>query len=144
MMPVSKFACALVLAGGLTTPAFAQTNATPTPGSTGDQSNASGQSALSNDQSSDQNPIYNGNSNGQAAMHIGSALRAELTKAGYTDINIMPTSFMVRAKDSQGNPVMMVISPDSVTAIQQENADTHTANTATHNATGATPGATNP
>jgi hypothetical protein len=53
-------------------------------------------------------------------MHIGSALRAELTKAGYTDINIMPTSFMVRAKDSQGNPVMMVISPDSVTAIQQE------------------------
>jgi hypothetical protein len=119
MMPVSKFACALVLAGGLTTPAFAQ-NATPTPGSTGDQSNASGQSALSNGQSSDQSPIYNGNSNGQAAMHIGSALRAELTKAGYTDINIMPTSFMVRAKDSQGNPVMMVISPDSVTAIQQE------------------------
>jgi hypothetical protein len=117
MMPVSKFACALVLAGGLTTPAFAQTNATPT---TGDQSDASGQSALSNDQSSDQSPIYNGNSNGQAAMHIGSALRAELTKAGYTDINIMPTSFMVRAKDSQGNPVMMVISPDSVTAIQQE------------------------
>ena len=81
MMPVSKFACALVLAGGLATPAFAQ-NATPTPGSTGDQSNASGQSALSNDQSSDQSPIYNGNSNGQAAMHIGSALRAELTKAG--------------------------------------------------------------
>jgi hypothetical protein len=141
MMPVSKFACALVLTGGLTTPAFAQTNATPTPGSTGDQGNASGQSAVSNDQSS---PIYNGNSNGQAAMHIGSALRAELTKAGYTDINIMPTSFMVRAKDSQGNPVMMVISPDSVTAIQQENADPNTANTATHNATGATPGATNP
>ena len=138
MTPVSKFACALVLAGGLTTPAFAQTNTTP--GSTGDQSNASGQSALSNDQSSDQNPIYNGNSNGQAAMHIGSALRAELTKAGYSDINIMPTSFMVRAKDSQGNPVMMVISPDSVTAIEQESADAN----ATHNATGATPGATNP
>ena len=138
MTPVSKFACALVLAGGLTTPAFAQTNTTP--GSTGDQSNASGQSALSNDQSSDQNPIYNGNSNGQAAMHIGSALRAELTKAGYSDINIMPTSFMVRAKDSQGNPVMMVISPNSVTAIEQESADAN----ATHNATGATPGATNP
>jgi hypothetical protein len=81
---------------------------------------------LSNDQSSDQSPIYNGNSNGQAAMHIGSALRAELTK------------------DSQGNPVMMVISPDPVAAIQQENVDTNTGSTATHNATGATPGATNP
>ena len=77
-------------------------------------------------------------------MHIGSALRAELTKAGYTDINIMPTSFMVRAKDSQGNPVMMVISPDSVTAIELENADANTANTATHNTTGVTPGATKP
>jgi hypothetical protein len=92
MMPVSRFACALVLAGGLTTPAFAQTNATPTPGSTGDQSDASGQSALSNDQSSDQSPIYNGNSNGQAAMHICSALRGELTKAGYTDMAVVRRS----------------------------------------------------
>ena len=61
MMTVSKFACALVLAGGLTTPAFAQTNASLTPGSTGAQSNAIAQSVLSNDQSSDQSPIYNGN-----------------------------------------------------------------------------------
>ena len=47
----------------------------------------------------DQSAIYNGNSSGDAAMHIGRVLRAELTKAGYTDINILPTSFMVRAKD---------------------------------------------
>jgi hypothetical protein len=143
MTSVSKFACALVLAGGLATPAFAQTNGTPTPGSTGDQSEANGQNTVSNDQNTmntDQGAIYNGNSNGDAAMHIGRVLRAELTKAGYTDINIMPTSFMVRAKDSQGNPVMMAISPDSVTAIMQENANANT----NRNAAGATPGATNP
>lgn len=138
MTSVSKIACAFLLAGGLTMPALAQTNGTPTPGSTGGQSEANGQNAAATN--TDQNAIYNGNSNGQAAMHIGDALRADLTKAGYTDINIMPTSFMVRAKDSQGNPVMMAISPDSVTAIMQEDAEANT----NRNATGAAPGATNP
>ena len=49
MTSVSKLACALVLAGGLATPAFAQTNGTPTPGSPGDQSEANGQNAVSPD-----------------------------------------------------------------------------------------------
>jgi hypothetical protein len=32
----------------------------------------------------------------------------------------MPSSFLVRAKDSQGNPVMMVINPDSFTEMTQQ------------------------
>ena len=36
-----------------------------------------------------------------------------LQKSGYTDIRVAPTSFMVRAKDQDGNPVVMSISPDS-------------------------------
>lgn len=44
-------------------------------------------------------------------------VRDNLTKAGFTDIKIMPTSFMVRAKDQSGNPVMMVINPDSFTEV---------------------------
>ena len=43
---------------------------------------------------------------------ISQRLRDDLAKAGFTDITIMPSSFLVRAKDSQGNPVMMVINPD--------------------------------
>ncbi len=31
----------------------------------------------------------------------------------------MPSSFLVRAKDKSGNPVMMVINPDSVTAVTE-------------------------
>jgi hypothetical protein len=119
MTSVSKFACALVLTCGLAIPAFAQNAA-----------------------NTDQSEVYNGNSNGDAAMHIGQALRAELTKSGFSNINIVPTSFMVRAKDSQGNPVMMVVSPDSVTAIMQENAEA--SNTTDHNATGVTRGQKNP
>lgn len=131
MTTASKFACALALAFGLATPAFAQTNGTPT--------QANGQNAMSNDQNAtnaDQSAVYQGNSNGDAAMHIGRALRAELAKSGFSNINIVPTSFMVRATDSQGNPVMMVVSPDSVTAIMQESEGANTANTMNHNATG--------
>jgi hypothetical protein len=53
--------------------------------------------------------------------HMTQRLRDDLSKAGFTDIKIMPSSFLVRAKDSQGNPVMMVINPDSVTEVTEEN-----------------------
>jgi hypothetical protein len=51
--------------------------------------------------------------------HLNQKLRDDLAKAGFTDITIMPASFLIRAKDSQGNPVMMVINPDSVTEVME-------------------------
>jgi hypothetical protein len=33
----------------------------------------------------------------------------------------MPESFLVRAKDKRGNPVMMLVNPDSITAVTEEN-----------------------
>lgn len=45
------------------------------------------------------------------------ALKHDLTQAGFTDIQVMPSSFLVRAKDKTGHPIMMVINPDSVTEI---------------------------
>jgi hypothetical protein len=56
----------------------------------------------------------------QAPAHLSQKLRDDLTKAGFTDINIMPSSFVVRAKDSQGKPVMMVINPDSLTKVTEQ------------------------
>ncbi|HEY1782214.1 MAG TPA: hypothetical protein VGG79_17600 [Roseiarcus sp.] len=50
---------------------------------------------------------------------LSSKLRDDLTKAGFTDIKIMPSSFLVRAKDSQGNPVMMVVNPDSLAEVAE-------------------------
>jgi hypothetical protein len=60
--------------------------------------------------------------NGQAPAHISQRLRNDLSKAGFTDIKIMPSSFLVRAKDSEGNPVMMVINPDSVAEVTEQTA----------------------
>jgi hypothetical protein len=42
-----------------------------------------------------------------------------LQAAGFTNIQVMPSSFLVRANDQDGNPVMMVVNPDSVTAITE-------------------------
>ena len=51
--------------------------------------------------------------------HMSHKLHDDLTKAGFTDITIMPASLIVRAKDAQGNSVMMVINPDSLTDVAE-------------------------
>jgi hypothetical protein len=126
-----KLSSALVLAGALATPAFAasgDTNNEPTTGAAGTNSN----------------PSMTAAPNG-AGMHVAQKMRDDLSRAGFTDIRIMPSSFLVRAKDSSGNPVMMVINPDSITAITEDNGGTNAANAGNHssgtaNSAGATPG----
>ena len=44
----------------------------------------------------------------QSAAQIEQNLRQDFSKAGYTDINIVPGSFMVHGKDSKGFPTEMV------------------------------------
>jgi hypothetical protein len=51
---------------------------------------------------------------------IRQEVRANLQQAGFTDIKVMPDSFFVRAKDKSGNPVAMIINPDSVTEVVDE------------------------
>lgn len=59
-------------------------------------------------------------------QHLGADLRNMLQKSGYTDIRVAPTSFMVRAKDSDGNPVVMSVSPDSFTELTGVNTTNET------------------
>lgn len=155
MTALTKLAFACVLAGGLAAPALAApgdagsgptTGATPTndagSGPTQGAANLPGKTTgAMNDQNS-------GATNGQhaGAMGIVQKMREDLSKAGYTDIQIMPSSFVVRGKDSSGNPVMMVVNPDSVTAITEEDSSAKSANNSSHmggtasNSAGSTPG----
>ncbi len=48
---------------------------------------------------------------------IEQQLHQDLSKAGYTDIKIMPGSFLVQAKDKQGSETEMMISPHSMTEV---------------------------
>ncbi len=100
MTPISKTLCAVLLSCGFAGSAVAATD-TPQTGSTNNQS---------------------ATSNTQAPAHVSQKLRNDLTKAGFSDITIMPSSFLVRAKDSDGNPVMMVINPDFITAVTAQTA----------------------
>ena len=59
------------------------------------------------------------NMNNQANMNIRQHVKQDLEQAGFTNVQVMPESFLVRAKDKQGRPVMMVINPDSITAITE-------------------------
>ena len=54
-----------------------------------------------------------------ATTSIRKQIQDQLSKAGYTGVDITPSSFLVRAKDRQGNPVEMVVGPDSVTEITE-------------------------
>jgi hypothetical protein len=50
---------------------------------------------------------------------VAAQIRKNLESAGFKNIKLMPSSFLVRAEDKDGNPVMMVINPDSVTAVSE-------------------------
>ena len=143
MTPLSKFTCAVALASALAFPAFA---ASTDAGGSATGANATNDASAATTKGAAPNGAMNGagtgSMNGQSsssgAMHIAQKMRDDLTKAGFTDIHIMPSSFLVRAKDSSGNPVMMVVNPDSITAITEESS----ASTAGHNSGASNNGAT--
>ena len=87
-----------------------------------------------NNQSPGNTPAANQTTSNQTAsgQRLGSNLRGMLQKSGYTDIRVAPTSFMVHAKDSDGNPVVMSVSPDSFTEVTDiNNTNGNTANGST-------------
>jgi hypothetical protein len=53
----------------------------------------------------------------QGSVPMQQRVQQDLEQEGFTDVRIMVSSFLVRARDRHGNPVMMVINPDSVTAV---------------------------
>ena len=52
-------------------------------------------------------------------VNMSQQIQDQLTKDGYSTITVMPSSFFVRAKDKAGNPVAMVIGPDSFTEVTE-------------------------
>ena len=54
----------------------------------------------------------------ESLQTIQESLRSDLERAGFTDIQLVPSSFLVRAKDPDGNPVTLVLTPESFTAVE--------------------------
>jgi hypothetical protein len=72
------------------------------------------------------------------ASHIGQSLRQDLTKAGFTDIRIAPEAYIVHAKNSSGDPVLMRIGPDAVTELTEVPTGANHAANSTQKETGTT------
>jgi hypothetical protein len=49
-------------------------------------------------------------------------LSDNLTKAGYTDVKVVPEAFLVEAKNKAGERVVMFLSPDSTTVFTAQDA----------------------
>jgi hypothetical protein len=90
-------------------------------------------------QAASQSAKMTGQEQSQTQPHNTQSMRQQvqdnLQKAGFTDIKVMPESFLVRAKDKDGNPIMMVINPDSVTALTEYNGKSSTDGSASSNGT---------
>ena len=48
---------------------------------------------------------------------LSADMEASLRKAGFTDLQVLPDSILVRGKDKSGNPVAMVLNPSSMTEV---------------------------
>jgi hypothetical protein len=57
--------------------------------------------------------------NTQAPENLPLELRQKLTSAGFSDVKVVPSSFVVSAKDRNGHPVMMHITPHSMTLMTE-------------------------
>jgi PRC-barrel domain len=44
-----------------------------------------------------------------------------LKQSGFTDVKVVPDSFLVQAKDKSGNPMTMFIGPNSITEVSEMN-----------------------
>ncbi len=97
---------------------------TQRPGISGGKSGAnSGWNSSSNSQSEGSQDLSNNNHTWQdqnttgQSSNVRQRIYQDLSQAGFTDIHMMPRAFVVHAKDRDGNPVAMVITPNSMTAL---------------------------
>ena len=58
---------------------------------------------------------YTTNAKGSLRVQV----RDMMQKAGFTDIHVMTGSLLIRAKDKDGHPIVMNVSPDSVTEVAE-------------------------
>jgi hypothetical protein len=54
----------------------------------------------------------------EGPMSLKQHLKENLVQSGFTNVTIMPESFIIHANDPQGNQVTMVVSPDTIAAVE--------------------------
>ena len=99
-----------LIAAGAAEAASQQSQQVATSGSQSSQSSSN----ASNSASGDSNQMKSLNQHSLRAQ-----LKQNLSNSGFTDIKIIPSSFYIQAKNKKGEPVAMVIGPDTFTAVTE-------------------------
>ena len=69
------------------------------------------------------NDMSSNNTNAAASTQnqtIPQQLKDQLKQEGYTNVQVVPGSFLVSAKNKNGNPVEMVVGPRSITMVTMQ------------------------
>ena len=75
-----------------------------------------------------QNNMHNQTTAGQ---NLPQRIRQKLQQQGFNEVKVVPGSFLVSAKDKDGDPVNMVIGPHSMTVFTMLSSDSSEANSKT-------------
>ncbi len=75
--------------------------------------------ALAQNSSSKANAAQNNSqeSQSQGSQNLPQRIRQKLQQQGFSEVKVVPGSFLVSAKDKDGDPVNMVIGPHSTTML---------------------------
>jgi len=69
---------------------------------------------------SPQNQTASPQDQGQStAAEIAEQIKSNLEQAGFKNIKLVPSAFIVRAEDQNDNPVVMVVNSGSITAVSE-------------------------
>lgn len=99
---MQKLAIAVIGAASLfALPVLAQTNSNGTSSSNSGSSSSASNAPMS-----------------QASMaQMQQKITSDLQKDGYKDVRVVPNSFLIHAQNKEGQPVVMIINPNSVFAV---------------------------
>jgi len=117
---IMRLVASTILVVGLSQAVLAQDNQSePTPGTPSFPTTSQPQTPNAQPAPSPQSQNTNGQSSAgtsqsQNNQPISAQLRQTLGEAGYTDLTVVPGSFIVTGKDKQGREVMMRFTPNSV------------------------------
>jgi hypothetical protein len=53
----------------------------------------------------------------QGSMAFRQKMKQDLEQAGFTNVQVVPESFLIRATDKQGRPVVMMVDPNSAVVV---------------------------
>ncbi len=79
----------------------------------------------------------------QQAQSLPAEIKNKLTQDGFTNVTVVPGSFVVSAKDKHGDPVMMMIGPNSMTILTAVNQQNQTTGSGSSSSSGASGSSTN-